>query len=229
MWGCFDLHLHTDASPDSLLSPVELLEACSRRGLAGVAVTDHNTIKGALEVLRLASTGLQVIVGEEVETLQGEVLGLFLREEVPARIDVWETARAIRTQGGLVGVPHPCDSWRHVLSLEWVEELARTGLLDFIEGRNGRVPSQESNRRAEALGRRLALPMTAGSDAHSSREVGACTVLMPAFSGPQEFLAALSQGRLLGRPSPPWCKVGSMVARLHRYGRSILRLPMSGI
>lgn len=222
MLGRFDLHLHTEASPDSLLSPAELLEACYRRGLAGLAVTDHDTVEGALEVLRLAPTGLQIIVGEEVETLQGEMLGLFLREEVPARMDVWETVRAVRAQGGLVGVPHPCDSWRHVLSLEVVEELARAGLLDFIEGRNGRVLSQESNRRAEALGRRLALPLTAGSDAHSAWEVGACTVLLPTFFGPREFLAALSQGRLLGRPSPPWSKVGSVVARLRH-----LRMPGS--
>jgi hypothetical protein len=216
MPGCFDLHLHTEASPDSLLRPAELLEACSRLGLAGVAVTDHDTIEGALEVLRLAPPGLQVIVGEEVGSLQGEVLGLFLREEVPAGLGVWETVRAIRAQGGLVGVPHPCDSWRHVLPLEVVEELARTGWLDFIEGRNGRVLRQENNRRAEALGRRLALPMTAGSDAHSVWEVGACTVLLPAFAGPQEFLVALSRGRLLGRPSPPWSKMGSVLARLRR-------------
>lgn len=227
MPGRFDLHLHTEASPDSLLRPVELLEACFRLGLAGVAITDHNTIDGALEVLRLAPANLQIIVGEEVDSLQGEVLGLFLREEVPATMDVWETARAIRAQGGLVGVPHPCDSWRHVLPLEVVEELARAGLLDFIEGRNGRVLSQESNRRAEALGQRLSLPLTAGSDAHSAWEVGACTVLLPAFSEPQEFLAALSQGKLLGRPSPPWSKVGSVVARLRRYKRGILHPPMS--
>lgn len=214
MLGRFDLHLHTEASPDSLLGPVELLEACCRLGLAGVAVTDHDTVEGALEVLRLAPAGLQVIVGEEVDSLQGEVLGLFLRERVPPGMDVRETARAIRAQGGLVGVPHPCDSWRHVLPLEVVEELAECGLLDFIEGRNGRVLSQENNHRAEALGRHLALPLTAGSDAHSVWEVGACTVLLPAFSGPQEFLAALSRGRLLGRPSPPWSKVGSVVAHL---------------
>ncbi|MGB9722452.1 MAG: PHP-associated domain-containing protein [Chloroflexia bacterium] len=219
----FDLHLHTEASPDSLLSPAELLEVCLRKGLAGVAITDHDTIAGALEVLRLTPAGLQIIVGEEVASLQGEVLGLFLRKEVPAAMDVWATARAIRAQGGLVGVPHPCDSWRHVLPLEVVEELARAGLLDFVEGRNGRVLRQENNHRAEALGRRLALPLTAGSDAHSVWEVGACTVLLPAFSGPQEFLAALARGRLLGRPSPPWSKVGSVVARLRRYGRSALR------
>lgn len=227
MPGRFDLHLHTEASPDSLLRPAELLEVCSRLGLAGIAVTDHDTVEGGLEALRLAPAGLQIIVGEEVDTLQGEVLGFFLRESVPPGMDARETARAIRAQGGLVGVPHPYDSWRHVLPLEVVEELARAGLLDFIEGRNGRVLRQESNFRAEALGRRLALPLTAGSDAHSVWEVGACTVLLPAFSGPREFLAALSQGRLLGRPSPPWSKVGSVVARLRRYKRGILHPPMS--
>jgi len=216
LFVCLDLHIHTDASPDSLLSPADLLRACRRRGLDGVAVTDHNRLAGALALARQAPPGLLVIVGEEVRTAQGELLGLFLREEVPPGRDAYETARTIRAQGGLVGVPHPCDTFRCVLDPAALEELRRAGLLDFLEGRNGRVLLRRDNRQAEELGRRLGLPLTAGSDAHSHREVGACTTLLPAFDGSEEFLDALAEAELAGRPSPIWVHVHSTVARMTR-------------
>ena len=216
-----DLHVHLSTSPDSLLTPAGLLRACRRRGLGAVAVTDHDRLDGAQALARQAPEGLVVIVGEEVSTAQGEVLGFFLQEEVAPGQDVAETARAIRAQGGLVGVPHPLDSFRHVVPWEMVEELARSGLLDFVEGRNGRVLRPDDNRRAEELGRRLGLPLTAGSDAHSAFEVGACFVLLPAFGGPQDFLPALAKGELHGRPSPPWVHLPSSLAKpWHRRQRT---------
>jgi predicted metal-dependent phosphoesterase TrpH len=197
----FDLHVHTTASHDSFLAPEELFAIARERGLAGVAVTDHNRLAGALALARETSPGLQIIVGEEVLTAVGELLGFFLQEELPIGRPAGETARAIRAQGGLVGVPHPCDPWRKALAPAALEALHRAGLLDFLEGRNGRVMWAGYNRRAEALGRRLGLPLTAGSDAHSAKELGDCTVLLPSFSGPHEFLAALKQGQLEGHSS----------------------------
>ncbi len=211
-----DFHVHTTASPDSVLAPEALLRACRRRGLAGLAVTDHNRLAGALALSRLAPADLRIIVGEEVRTVQGELLGLFLHDEIAPRQDAWETARAIRAQGGLVGVPHPCDRWRARLSADVLEDLARAGLVDFVEGRNGRVVWPGDNRRAEELGHRLGLPLTAGSDAHSAVEVGACWTLLAPFDGPQEFLAALRQAELQGRPSPPWVHLASTLAQLRR-------------
>jgi predicted metal-dependent phosphoesterase TrpH len=215
---CLDLHVHTSASPDSLLTPAALLRACRKRGLDGVAVTDHNCLGSALALARLAPPDLLIIVGEEVRTAQGELLGLFLQEEIPPGQGAWPTAQAIRAQGGLVGVPHPGDRWRRGLPVEVQETLAWAGLLDFLEGRNGRVLRPGDNRRAEELGQRLGLPLTAGSDAHSPAEVGACSTLLPPFNGPQEFLAALRQAQLQGRPSAPWVHFTSVFARLRRRG-----------
>jgi len=214
-----DLHIHLRTSPDSMLSPAGLLRACRRRGLQAIAVTDHNHLEGALALAGVAPPDLVVIAGEEVRTAQGELLGLFLRQALAPGGDAMETARAIRAQGGLVGVPHPVDRFRQTLPLPVVEALAQAGLLDFLEGRNGRVVCACDNRRAEVLGRRLGLPLTAGSDAHSALEVGACSVLLPAFSTPQEFLAALAAGTLQGRPSPPWVHLLSSVAKLWRRRR----------
>ncbi len=219
-----DLHVHTDASPDSLLTPTALLRACRERGLDGIAVTDHNRLDGALKVARLAPADLLVIVGEEVRTVQGELLGFFLREQLPPGQDALETARAIRAQGGLIGVPHPCDSFRRVLPSEALNALLQAGLLDFVEGRNGRVLWPGDNHRAEELGRRLGLPLTAGADAHSALEVGACTTQLPAFEGPREFLAALAEGQLQGRPSPVWIHLLSTGTRLWRRWRPSKRL-----
>lgn len=189
------------------------MQACRRRRLQAVAVTDHNRLDGALELAGNAPADLIIVVGEEVRTAQGELLGLFLGEEVAPGQDAVATARAIRAQGGVVGVPHPVDRFRKTLPLPVVEALAQAGLLDFLEGRNGRVVRTRDNRCAEALGRRLGLPLTAGSDAHSALEVGACFTLLPAFSGPDEFLAALAQGELHGRPSPPWVHLLSSAAK----------------
>jgi len=211
-----DLHVHTDTSRDSMLSPAGLVQACLRRGLDCVAVTDHDRLAGAWAVAELAPAGLRVIVGEEVCTAQGELLALFLREEVPAGQDALDTARLIRAQGGLVGVSHPCDRWRRALAREELDGLLQNGLLDFIEGRNGRVIGREDNARAEELGRLLRLPLTAGSDAHSPGEVGVCSTLLPPFHGPADFLSVLAQGQLLGRASPPWIHLLSMAARFNR-------------
>lgn len=212
----FDLHLHTTASPDSLLTPARLWAACCRRGLNGVAVTDHNSVAGALKLAQQAPPGVQIIVGEEVLTTHGELLGLFLREAVASGLTPEETARAIRAQGGIVGVSHPYDPWRCALDEAALLRLWQAGLLDFVEGRNGRIWLPRHNRRAVELGRRLGLPLSAGSDAHGAWEVGCCTAVLPAFSGPQEFLASLERGHLEGRPSPPWARLSSRLARLRR-------------
>ncbi len=214
-----DLHIHTDVSPDSLLQPEDLLAICRERGLGCVAVTDHNSVAGALEVAALAPSGLTVIVGEEVLTRQGELLGLFLQENVPPRQDALETAAQIRAQGGLVGVPHPGDHWRWALDPESLRMLHLAGLLDFIEGRNGRVLREAYNRRAESLGAALGLPLSAGSDAHSAGEVGQCCVLLPPFEGPEGFLQALREGTLVGRRSRLWVKFSSVRARRQRFAR----------
>jgi len=211
-----DLHVHTRGSRDSLLTPAALVRACLRRGLGCVAVTDHDRLAEAWAVAEQAPEGLLVILGEEVCTAQGELLGLFLRQEVPAGLGALETAALIRAQGGLVGVSHPCDRWRRALSREALDLLRGQGLLDFLEGRNGRTIGKGDNERAELLGRRLGLPMTAGSDAHSAGEVGACCVLMPSFFGPADFLSTLSQGQLLGQASPPWIHLCSIFARFGR-------------
>ncbi len=208
-----DLHLHTDTSSDALITPEELVRLCQEYGLGAVAVTDHNCLAGALAAAHLAPPELLVIAGEEVLSRNGEVLGLFLKEEVAPGMDAFATARAIRAQGGLVGAPHPLDPWRHALGAPVLEALHRSGLLDFVEARNSRVLCNRFNEEAEEWARRRGIPCSAGSDAHTPAELGRCTVLLANFATPQEFLSALREGELQGKPGVPWARIMNGVRR----------------
>ena len=207
-----DLHNHTYYSPDSILSPRLFVREARRRGLDVVAVTDHNTISGALAVRELSEQ--PVIIGEEIRSADGEIIGLFLSEEIPKALAASETIARIKEQGGLVGVPHPFDSLRSALDQDVM--LALIDQIDFIEALNARMVFSAHNDKARDFADAHALLTTAGSDAHSPWEVGRCYVEMPPFEGPRDFIAALRQGRLTGRLSTPFVHLISRYAYLRR-------------
>lgn len=206
-----DMHLHTCYSEDATLSLEAIVEACQHRGLDGVAVTDHNTITGALALQEIAP--FLVIVGEEIETMRGEILGFFLREEIQEGLKPEEAIGRIREQGGLVGVSHPLDRVRRSAMgqkalLDILDEI------DFLEGFNSRVIFPSDNRKAQRLAQARGLPMTAGSDAHTAYEIGRAYVEMPPFNGPEDFLESLAQGRIVGHLTPSWIHILTTWTRL---------------
>jgi len=103
--------MHTVYSRDGAIKPADAIRIAKKRGLDGIAVTDHDTIRGGLEALKLRPEDLDVIVGAEIKTDRGDVIGLFLNEEIRER-DHIEVIEAIRRQGGVAVVPHPFDSMR---------------------------------------------------------------------------------------------------------------------
>ena len=211
-----DMHVHTSCSKDGLLSPEEIVVNCRQKGLGALAVTDHDTIAGALAVRDVAP--FPIIVGQEVSTPQGEVLGLFLEREVPRGLSPLEAIASIKEQGGLAGVPHPFDKFRReALGERVLMEIA--GELDFVEAFNSRVTFPGDNRRAQEFARSRGLPCTAGSDAHSRYELGRAYVEMAPFNGKEEFLESLPDGRIVGRLSPFWVHFFSMYARVHKLVR----------
>lgn len=195
-----DLHNHTHFSPDSILSPKDVVRRAREAGLGCVAVTDHNTIRGGLEVREIAD-GFQVIVGEEVKTAEGEILGLFLNADIPKGLSAQETVARIKEQGGVVGLPHPFDSLRSALHEEPRDALIAQ--IDFVEALNSRIVFGVHNKRALEFARKHSLPASAASDAHSPRELGRSYVEMSPFSNPDEFLTSLGAGKLSGRLSSP--------------------------
>jgi hypothetical protein len=169
-----DLHVHTSASFDSIASPESVVRAAASRGLTHIAITDHDRIDGAVaarEIARTTAPELTVIVGQEVRTRDGDLIGGFLDRDVPSGLPLAETIADIRAQGGLVGIPHPFDRFRGSLLAD--EVLAGVApLVDWVETHNARIMVGRGNERAAAFARDHDLPGVAVSDAHSAIEIG---------------------------------------------------------
>jgi len=197
-----DLHLHTWRSFDSWSSPARQLRALMERGFDCVAVTDHDTIRGAQEMAALAPDWFKVIIGQEIYTWDGEVLALFVQEEIPGAMTIPKTIDAVREQGGVVGVPHPmARTARSRLGADVTIRYAH--LFDFIETVNGRNTYPQDERSAHRLATQLGLPRSAGSDAHGSSAIGNSYTLMPPFQGPADFVESLKQSIQVSMASTP--------------------------
>lgn len=209
----FDLHVHTRRSPDSLMKPDDIIQAALRRGLDGVAITDHNTLEGALEVGAVAP--LPVILGEEIRTIEGEIIGLFLSHTIPARLSPEETVAAIREQGGIVYIPHPFDHYRReAMGRRTLERIIDR--VDAIEVFNARVLIAQDNALARETARVHGLAMAAGSDAHTPQEVGRAYVEIEPFHDAVSFLGALRRGQVAGELSTPFVHALTTLIKLCR-------------
>ena len=194
-----DLHMHTSHSWDCATDPAALLHVAREVGLTAVAVTDHNEISGALACAELADEyGIQVIVGEEVKTSQGEVIGLFLTERIEPGLTWHETIARIREQDGLVYVPHPFDRLHTIPDVHLLRDTLDE--IDAFETYNARLPFEQYNRDAERFARKYNLVEGAGSDSHVVQGLGTAAVHMPAWDDKESFLLALGQGEILKRP-----------------------------
>jgi predicted metal-dependent phosphoesterase TrpH len=190
------MHSHTMWSGDSTTTPDEIAAAAAEAGIDVLCITDHNAIKGAVDLVdRLPC---RVIVGEELRTHAGEIIGLFLSERVPVGTQPGAAARAIREQGGIVYIPHPYDPMRRNLGEAALAALIDDGLVDAIEVINAKTSLRSLNERAASTAAALHLAAGAGSDAHVPDAIGAAYVEMPDFDGPLDFLAKLRLGRPVG-------------------------------
>jgi predicted metal-dependent phosphoesterase TrpH len=224
-----DLHAHSKASFDSLADAGAMIEHARRLGLTHLAITDHERIDGALRAVELAGDRLVVIVGEEVRTRDGDLIGLFLERAVPPGMSAAETSAAIHEQGGLVGLPHPFDGFRAsggskaAGALDRLDGLA--ALVDYVEAHNARA-YRDANPQAAAYAARHALPAVASSDAHSVMEVGIASAVLPGtFTTAAELLRLLPQAQILpGRASyyvRLWTPAAKLVQRLRGNGRRL--------
>lgn len=206
-WVRVDMHSHTMFSGDSTTTLDEIHEAVEASGIDVLCVTDHNAIEGALRLQRSLQGVCRVIVGEEVRTHTGEVIGLFLTEKISYGASAADTCRQIRAQGGIVYVPHPFDPMRKNLTEASLNDIADAGLVDAIEGHNSKTSLKSLNARAVQFARDRDLAIGAGSDAHVPLALGSGYVEMPDFDGPQDFLAKLREGTVVGHhwdEARPW-------------------------
>jgi hypothetical protein len=199
-WIVVDLHMHTDWSHDCSIPVSDLLDHAEEIGLGGIAITDHNAFGGALEAVELArDRELIVVTGEEVKTDgQGEVIGLFLHEEIPRGMSFAETLEAIGEQGGLVYLPHPFDRLHAIPDPSTLHR--HLAEIDVFEVFNARLLRDSFNDEALRFARKYRLLQGAGSDAHVLQGVGTGGLRMRRFDGPEEFLISLRSAEVLRRP-----------------------------
>ena len=164
----YDFHIHSKYSADGFVSPQDIVRAASKAGLTGIAVTDHNTIKGALEAKKYAGKELEIIVGSEILTNKGEVIGLFLTEDINS-FNFEDVVKDIKSQNGAVILPHPFDSVRNT-SIHPDSELSQ--FVDRVEVFNSRCVRSSFNYKARSYAEENHLNMIAGSDAHFTNEIG---------------------------------------------------------
>ncbi len=209
-----DLHIHTCYSVDCSSPLDKIVERCLELGINCIAVADHDTIAGALKLKEICP--FKVIVAQEVSTPAGEIMGMFLSEEVPAGIPPAEAIARIRRQGGLIAIPHPFGR-----ALPWNASVLTSRQIldqvDIIETFNSRTPLSRSNTRAQKLAQEYGKPASAGSDAHTLSEIGRAYVQMPEFDGPDSFLASLARGRIVGRKSSYLVHFPSTWARIRKH------------
>ncbi len=199
-WIVADLHMHTSWSHDCSIDAAELVDHAESEGLGAIAVTDHNVFGGALEAADYArKRDLIVIPGEEVKTdSQGEVIGLFLRREIPRGLTFAETIEAIREQDGIVYVPHPFDRMHAIPDPRTLHR--HLADIDVLEVYNARLLFEGYNDEALRFARKYNLTMGAGSDAHVLQGVGTGALRMRAFHDQEEFLLSLRTAEILRRP-----------------------------
>ena len=212
-----DLHMHTHFSYDSGAPSKSIVDRCVKTGLNCIAVTDHNNIRGALEVSSIAP--FRVIIGEEIRSTGGDIIGLFLKEAVPKGLSPLDTVDAIKAQGGLVMVPHPFDRLRPSA----IKHAALQQILpyvDIIEAFNAHDLLMRDNEKAAAFGHEHNLTPAAVSDSHTPMELGRTFMEVPDFDGtPELFLDALSRARLTTRRANQILRLTTVYVKFKRLFR----------
>jgi predicted metal-dependent phosphoesterase TrpH len=188
-----DLHSHTTSSLDSSIKIEELYDLCKKLGISKIAITDHNEIKGALKLKKMHPDF--VIVGEEIMTNKGEIIGLFLKEFIKPRMSPEETIKEIRKQGGVVYIPHPFDPIRPNIGA-YIDKIKDD--IDIIEVFNSKIVFKSSNTKARKYAKKNKLLMGAGSDAHAAFQLGRTYILMDDFDTKEEFLKNLKDSKIVG-------------------------------
>lgn len=211
-----DLHTHSTASPDGGITAEQYQLLLADATLDCIAITDHDTIDLALELHR--QHGNKIIVGEEISTQQGDIVGLFLSRAIPANLSLTEAIKAIKAQGGLVYAPHPFETVRKGISPADLDAVAND--IDIVETYNGRAVAQNKGPEATVWARVHQKPGAASSDAHGVKGVGTAYTIVSAVPAAHNLVELLTTGhRIMERPP-----IHSLLyPKLHRLRRALKR------
>lgn len=193
-----DLHTHSVASKDGGISQEQYEKILAEGTLNVVAITDHNRIDFALQLNR--RFGDKVIVGEEIMSSNGEIIGLYLKQHVPAGLSPKDTMEKIKDQGGFVYIPHPFETIRHGMHPGDMEELL--DFIDIVEVCNGRAFFQNLSEQTVVWAKLNRKIGAASSDAHGVKGVGRTYTSIKNFPTKENFLEELAHGvTITGRPT----------------------------
>ncbi len=199
-----DLHCHTEASNDCITPLLEIPQRCLDRGINIQAITDHDQIWGAQKLAQIVEEDpkykdLTIIIGEEISTVDGEIIGLFLKERIEPGLTAEETVKKIKEQGGLVSLPHGFDPLkRHRLNPIAREKIATQ--IDIIESFNARVSQTKWNDAASLWAAERQVAQAAGSDSHTYEDIGVAWTEAPyrVIKTPEDLLASLKESTVQG-------------------------------
>ena len=198
-----DFHLHTFHSPDCATAVDDLVAEAERLGIGALCVTDHDSVAGGYAAkahVEAHGSPVHIAVASEVKSREGEVIGIYLQEDIPPGMSFADTVEAIRAQGAFVYVPHPFDRHHTIPPAPLLERLAP--LIDAFEVVNGRLARESYNDEAVAFARRLGLPEAAGSDEHVLAGLFTAGLELPAFHDPASLALALGDARIVRNPKP---------------------------
>ncbi len=183
-----EMHSHTYFSQDGFTTPKTLAKQCRKKKIDCVCLADHDTMAGVIEFSR--QVPVKIIAGQEITTGQGDVIGFFLKEEIPSGLGLETTIEKIKAQGGIVYLPHPFDEFRKsAVKLKDAEKIK--SCIDVIEVFNSRTFNPRYNTMALEFARRNDIIIAVGSDAHHPLELGNSCMQMTDFDGPESFLESL--------------------------------------
>jgi len=211
-------HVHTKYSYDSTLPFWLLYMRCVMNGITHITITEHNTIEGAIAFKRYCERKgekVQVIVGEEIMTTAGEIIGLFLKKNISGGLSPEDTISEIKKQGGIVYVPHPYDEKRYktVLKENYIEVLAP--LIDCIEVHNGRNISPLYDMKQNEIAEKYNLRKVIGGDIHTFIEIGKDYIVSDIIPDtPDAFIKSIDSGRFVCAPCIPLAHKLTVVDRI---------------
>lgn len=182
-----DLHVHTHYSYDAIIKPEELIFYVKRRGLDGIAITDHDVIEGAIKMV--GTTDCLVISGIEVTSLDGHIIGLNIEEQIPPKLSVDETVDRIHEAGGMAVACHPSAFFKESLGKH------ASAKFDAVEVINSSsIPFNRSVKRSQKIASMLGVAKVAGSDAHYGPEIGCAYTVVNAELDTDKIVKAISKG-----------------------------------